>query len=129
MCTYVSYPNLSRALLKALNYIFLYAHTYNSYLYLSRALLKALNYVYIHIHIRIISKSFQDSFERFRLCVYIYTQTYATGWRRPIGSLIFTGHFQQKSPIFSGCLVENDLQLRGSYESSPPCTRIFPGLF
>jgi len=37
------------------------------------------------------------------------------GWRGVIGCFISMGHFPQKSPIISGSLAKNDLQLKAPY--------------
>jgi len=65
-----------------------------------------------------------DSFVHFTfnfMCATFVRATCAIGWRRLIGSLIFICHFPLKSLIISGSFAKNALQLRGSYESSPPC--------
>jgi len=45
-----------------------------------------------------------------------------TVWRRVIGCLVFISHCPLRSPLICGFFAKNELQLKATYDSAPPCS-------
>jgi len=74
-------------------------------------------HVYVYMYMYMFT-DIQDALVLWTPCIVAHAE-----WRSPAGCLIFIGHFPQKSPVLCGCgsFAKNKLQLKASYESSPPC--------
>jgi len=94
-------------------HIYIYTHTHT--------------HLYIHTYIKVLVNIcwilLQISTAPSHVC-WAFLNTH-TGWPRPTGYLIFTGHLPQKRPIISGSFAKSDLQLRASMGLRHPVSRAF----
>jgi len=121
-------------------YLYMHTHTYTHhyacvdvqidisiYIYMHTCIHRY-TYKYAQIHIYIIPYTHIRTRIYMHMYIHIYvyniytmsTRIDFTGWRSPMGCLIFVGRFPQISPIISLSSAKRELQYKEAYASTPP---------